>query len=435
MALKKVEDYTLEDVSEIFKEKADAIIIINAELDRYKSVSKKGIFSDMIEESGRYHDLLEKLWFNINNGTKKIIKDYHIFVPLYGKYIGKYSRRLNLVYDNTPHIIQMTVYPLNEKNIYMLILDELDNSEYIQEFLTNEKVNNIQNTYLFSMYVDLIRDTTSSVRITEISNEPVNITDLKYTDWRTMIVNMIWFEDQLLFLNRTDPDYLKKNLAPGRTMSFDCQMKNLEGKYIWVKMIFSRAETNNKEDFRFVFMVQDIHETYLELLSVLKENEEFASKDSLTGVFNHGRIEIEFYNAIQNKKETERPITLMMIDIDYYKTINDKFGHFIGDITLRDFVAVACDFLKSYNVKIGRWGGDEFVAVCYDIDISELMTIAENMRIKISETKFYTAGDITCSIGITEIKQDDSAKEAFERVDKAMYSAKLSGRNCVKVEL
>lgn len=65
MALKKVEDYTLEDVSEIFKEKADAIIIINAELARYKSVSKKGIFSDMIEEHGSYHDLIEKLWLNI----------------------------------------------------------------------------------------------------------------------------------------------------------------------------------------------------------------------------------------------------------------------------------------------------------------------------------------------------------------------------------
>jgi len=434
MAFKQVEEYTLDDVSEIFKEKADAIIIINAELARYKSVSKKGIFSDMIEEHGSYYDLIEKLWLNINNGAKKVTKDYHIFTPLYGKYVGKYSRRLNLVYDNNPHIIQMTVYPLND-NFYMLILDELDNSENIQEFMTNEKVKNIQNTYLFSMYVDLIRDTTSSIRITEISDKPVNITELKYTDWRMMIVNMIWFEDQLLFLNRTDPDYLKKNLAPGRTMSFDCQMKNLEGKYIWVKMIFSRAETNNKEDFRFVFMVQDIHETYLELLSVLKENEEFASKDSLTGVFNHGRIETELYNAVQNKKETERPITLMMIDIDYYKTINDSFGHLIGDITLKDFVAVACDFLNPYNIKIGRWGGDEFVAVCYDIGISELMLIAENMRIKISETEFDTAGNITCSIGITEIKKDDSAKEAFERVDKAMYSAKLSGRNCVKVEL
>ena len=148
------------------------------------------------------------------------------------------GRRLNLVYDNDPHVVQMTIYPLNDKNIYMLILDELDNSEYIQEFLTNEKIYNIQNTFLFSMYVDLIKDTTSSINVTEISDVPMNAEELKYTDWRMMIVNMIWSQDQSLFLECTEPDYLKKNLVPGKTTSFDCQMLNLEGQYIWVKAGF-----------------------------------------------------------------------------------------------------------------------------------------------------------------------------------------------------
>ncbi|HEY5537201.1 MAG TPA: GGDEF domain-containing protein [Acetobacterium sp.] len=434
MDLKKIENYTLDNISEIFKEKVDAILIVHAELDSYKSISKKGMFSDIIKESGNYHDLIEKLLFNFNDSSKKIASDYHVFIPSYGKFHGKYSKRLKLVYDNTPHIIQMTIYPLDDKNIYMLILDELDNSEYIQEFLTNEKMNNIQNIYLFSMYVDLIKDTTNSISVTEISDEPMNATELKYTDWRMMIANMIWSEDQPLFLEHTEPDYLKKNLAPGRTTSFDCQMQNLEGKYIWVKLSFSRAETNNNDDFRFVFMVQDIHENSLELLSTLKKNEELASKDSLTGVYNHGRIETELYNAIENKKENERSLSIMMIDIDYFKKVNDIFGHSTGDITLKHFVAIACDFIESYNIKIGRWGGDEFVAVCYDINASELMIIAENMRIKISEAKFDIASNITCSIGITEINKNDTVKEAFERADKAMYSAKLSGRNCVKVE-
>lgn len=433
MDSQKIENYTLDDIFEIFKEKVDAIVIINAELDRYKSICRKGIFSDIIKESGSYHDLIEKLLFNFNNSS--ITRDYHVFIPLYGKFHGKYSKRLKLVYDNTPHIIQMTIYPLNDENIYMLILDELDNSEYIQEFLTNEKINNLQNTFLFSMYVDLIKDTTSSISITEISDEPMNATELKYTDWRMMIVNMIWSEDQPLFLECTEPDYLKKNLVPGRTTSFDCRMQNLEGKYIWVKLIFSRAETNNNDDFRFVFMVQDIHKNSVELLSALKKYEELASKDSLTGVYNHGRIETELYNAIKNKKESGRPLSIMMMDIDFYKMVNDIFGHSIGDITLKHFAAIACDFLKSYNIKIGRWGGDEFIAVCYDINASELMTIAENMRTKISEEKFDTVGNITCSIGITEINKNDKVKEAFERVDKVMYSAKSGGRNCVKAEL
>ncbi len=432
MDLEKIENYTLDDIFEIIKEKVDAILIIQSELDSYKSIFRKGIFSDIIKESGNYHDLIEKLLLNYSN---KVTSDYHVFFPSFGKFHGKYSKRLKLEYDNTPHMIQMTIYPLNDKNIYLLILDELDNSEYIQEFLTNEIVNNIQNTYLFSMYVDLIKDTTSSISVTEISDEPIHANELKYTDWRMMIVNMIWSDDQPLFLERTEPDYLKRNLAPGRTTSFDCQMLNLVGNYIWVKLIFSRAETNNNDDFRFVFMVQDIHENSIELMSTLKEYQELASKDTLTGVYNHGRIETELNNAIENKKEIEQSLSIMMIDIDYFKNVNDIFGHAIGDLILKHFVSIACDYLKSYNIKIGRWGGDEFFAVCYDINPSELMTIAENLRLKISDAKLEIASNITCSIGITEIHKNDKVEDAFERVDKAMYSAKACGRNCVKAEL
>lgn len=422
--------YTIDDISEIFKEKADAVIIIYAEQDFYTSVSLKGIFTELLEDSGTYHDLIEKLWFN--NGSKEIAQNYHVFLPLYGKFGGKHSKRIKLIHDDNPHIIQMTIYPL-EENVYMLILDELDSNEYIQEFMTNEKMYNIQNTFLFSMYVDLIRDITNSISVTEISDVPLNATELKYTEWRMMIVNMIGPEDQALFLERTDPDYLKKNLAPGRTTSFDCQMLNLEGVYIWVKLIFSRSETSNNDDFRFVFMVQDIHEYSLELLSTLKKNEQLASKDFMTGIFNRGRIETELYNAIEDKKETDRIVSIMMLDIDFFKMINDRFGHAVGDNALKHFVDITCDQLRDYNIKIGRWGGDEFVAVCYDINSSDLIKIAEQLRIKILETKFDTADNITCSIGIAEINKNDTVIEAFERVDKAVYAAKSSGKNCVKL--
>lgn len=434
MDLKEVENYILEDTAVFFKEKMDAIVIVDAKLDIYKSISRKGIFLDLINENGNYHDLIEKLWIHFNNSSNKIACDYHVFFPSFGKFHGKFSKRLKIVYDNTIHVIQMTIYPIDDNGIYLLILNELDNSEYLNEFLTDEKVNTIQNTYLFSMYVDLIKDITNSISVTEISDEPINAHEFKYTDWRKMIVNMIWPDDQPLFLERTDPDYLRHNLAPGRTTSFDCQMKNLEGNYIWVKSIFSRAETNNNEDFRFVFMVQDIHENSIQLLSTLKEFEELASHDSLTGVYNHGRIETELHYAIENVKENDQTVSIMMIDIDDLKKVNDTFGHAVGDMTIKHFVSIVCNILESYNIEFGRWGGDEFVAVCYDINASELRIIAENMIAKISETKFDTISNMTCSIGITEINKDDTVKEAFERVDRAMYSAKSNGRNGVKVE-
>ena len=85
-----------------------------------------------------------------------------------------------------------------------------------------------------------------------------------------MIVNMFQPEDQEQFLHRTDPEYLKKNFTPGRTASYDCMMRNLEGNFIWVKLTFSRAQTNNEDDYRFVFLVQDINENSIETLSALE---------------------------------------------------------------------------------------------------------------------------------------------------------------------
>ena len=76
-------------------------------------------------------------------------------------------------------------------------------------------------------------------------------------------------------------------------------MKNLKGVFIWVKLIFSRTNTTNEDDFRFVFMVQNIHDNSIKLFETLKKYEDLASKDALTSVFNHGRIETEISNAIE----------------------------------------------------------------------------------------------------------------------------------------
>ena len=283
---KNITDYTVEDIVQFIKGNIDALLLVDAQTDTYKTVIKRGMFTNFIDEEGSYKDLIEKLWFHFNGTFDKITEDYQVFIPTYGKFSGKYSRKLKLDSNGELHAVQMTIYPV-EENYYLIIFDELDNSEYMKDFLTNEKVTTIQNTYLFSMYVDLVKDSTSSISITEISDETVH-SELKYTDWRMMIVNMIWPDDQPMFLERTDPEYLKKNLLPGRTSSFDCLMQNLEGKFIWVKLIFSRAETvNADEDFRYVFMVQDIHEDSVQLMSTLKKYEELASKDTLTDVFNH----------------------------------------------------------------------------------------------------------------------------------------------------
>ena len=426
-----MDDYSKESVSNLFYELVDAIIIVDAQKDSYHAIKKTGLFEQLVEDDGNYKSLVEKLWFHFSDKSDKIADDYHVFIPMIGKFKGKYVDRIKLFIDDQSHLIEISIYPLDSKNSkYLFILDELDNSEYLREFLTDRKVDTIQSSFLFSMYVDLIKDISYSINVTEISDNPMNY-DINYSTWRNMIVNMIWPEDQQLFLKRTDPEYLKKNLLPGRTTSFDCQMKNMDGVFIWVKLIFSRTNTTNEDDFRFVFMVQNIHENSLQLFDTLRKYEDLASKDALTMIFNHGRIETEMSNAIESFKTSGEKVSLMMLDIDFFNEVNDRFGHSTGNIVLKQFVDYVVDFLKSYNIVTGRWGGEEFVCVCYGIEYDKLKLIAEQLRESISQASFESIGKLTCSIGLTQVQAGDTDKIVFDRADKAMYEAKLNGRNCV----
>ncbi len=326
-----LEGANINDIGDLIIQNIDAVRVVDGSEDKYRTLVKKGVFKKFLKDEGRYEELIEDLWFHISESNNRITEKYHVFIPTFGKFTGKYSKKIKLKFDGDSrvHIIQMTIYPLGGEQ-YIFMMDDLDNSDYMQEFLTNDKVNTIQNTYLFSMYIDLVQNTTSSISITEISDETVH-SKITYTDWRMMIVNMIGEDDQALFLERTDPEYLKKNFAPGRTSSFDCLMQNLEGVYIWVKLTFSRAKTTNEDDYRFVFMVQNIHENAVELFEALKQYETQAQMDSLTGIYNHGMMETEIGNALYNRKRFSQRVSLMMVDLDHFKNVNDSFGHSVGD--------------------------------------------------------------------------------------------------------
>ena len=217
MDLKRSDSVTFDVAMEFLKENLGAVLYVDGDADEYKALSRKNFFTEFVAEKGSYHDLIEKLWFHFNNSSDAVVEDYHVFIPTAGKFVGKYSKRINIVFNDVTHTIQMTIYPIKESSTYFFILDELDGSQYIDEALTNKKVDTIQNTFLFSMYIDIVRDTTSSISITEISDEVMN-QQIKYSEWRKKIVNMIWPEDQPQFMERTDPEYLKKISPPVRLL-------------------------------------------------------------------------------------------------------------------------------------------------------------------------------------------------------------------------
>ncbi|MBE5830110.1 MAG: GGDEF domain-containing protein [Butyrivibrio sp.] len=431
MINKPITEFTDEDMIDLIHVNVDAVVVVDKTIRKYRAMFRKGIFKSFIDETGDYSTLIQKLWLHMGDSNEEIAENYKAFTDYYGNFKGKYSRRLTLFLEGetTPHIAQMTVYPIQDTDKYVFVMDELDEDEYVEKFATEKKVSTIQNTYLFSMYVDLYADTTSSISVTEISDETVNST-IKYSQWRLMIVNTIWPDDKKQFLTWTDPEYLKENLGPGRTMSFDCMMMNLENEYIWVKLIFSRAESRDDE-FKFVFMVQNINDNALEMMSTLKKYESLALRDSLTGLFNHGGMDTEIKNAIEIFKKGGQPVSIMMLDLDHFKYINDTFGHAAGDKALKDFGGIIKDYFEDKRATVGRWGGEEFVIVIRGVTEKEAFDYAEELRKKIEQTEFENIGQITCSIGISRLKEGDTFNDIFNRIDKAMYNSKAEGRNRV----
>lgn len=434
MINKTLEDYTAEDLLILLNENVDAIVMVDTTDKKYRAITRRNIFVDLLDETGDYDDLIQKLWFHLGNSQEEITEDYKAFIAYYGEFKGKYSRRLKVFLEgNTaPYVIQMNVYPIEGTDKYVFAMDVLDDEEVVEDIMTTRKVNTIQNTYLFSMFVDLVKDSTSSISVTEISEDTIK-SSIKYSQWRLMTVNMIWPDDQEQFLKLTDPEYLRANLEQGHTNTFDCMMKNLEGTYIWVKLIFSRVQTLSDRDFKFVFMVQDINDDVTERMATLKKYEELVLVDPLTGLFNHGGIKTEIQNAINIYQNGGDTISLMMIDLDNFKKINDNYGHSVGDATLKALADMLKSFAQDKHASVGRWGGEEFVTVLSGVSDDEALEYAEDLRKTVAAADFGEAGHITCSVGISQLGDDDSFDDLFNRMDKAMYSSKTAGRNRVTV--
>jgi diguanylate cyclase (GGDEF)-like protein len=163
-----------------------------------------------------------------------------------------------------------------------------------------------------------------------------------------------------------------------------------------------------------------------------------ARTDSLTGSINRSYfMELSKQEFCLAKKEN-RKFNLLMIDIDYFKSVNDNYGHHIGDVVLENMARLSVRLLGNNNAIFGRVGGEEFAAIIMDIDEKEAFIVAEDLRTKISNMDINTdKGNISInvSIGLTSMKNSDiQLKEILKRADKAMYEAKKSGRNKVKIK-
>ena len=155
--------------------------------------------------------------------------------------------------------------------------------------------------------------------------------------------------------------------------------------------------------------------------------------DGLTGLYNRKEIQSQIEKELA--REGTRKFSLIMLDIDNFKQVNDTYGHQEGDMVIIALAKILHNEEMAYTDKFsaGRWGGEEFMLLLHDTDVSAASFIAELIRQCFANTSFPTVRMQTISLGVTQTTEDDTLDSLCTRVDAALYKAKKSGKNKVEV--
>ncbi len=175
-----------------------------------------------------------------------------------------------------------------------------------------------------------------------------------------------------------------------------------------------------------------------ELLETNKRLELLSITDGLTKLHNHRYFQDELARAFEESQRYQRPLSLAMIDIDFFKKVNDTYGHAVGDDVLKQAAALYRGSVRSTDL-VARYGGEEFAVMLPETSLNDGVAFAEKIRQLVQETPMATQiGPVntTVSIGVASVPHSriHTAKELIVAADKALYRAKKSGRNQVQAD-
>jgi len=158
---------------------------------------------------------------------------------------------------------------------------------------------------------------------------------------------------------------------------------------------------------------------------------ELSEKDHLTLIYNRRKLVEQLSSEVEKAKRYARPLSIIMLDIDHFKKINDNYGHTIGDAVLKKAVTIIEEVIRKVDI-FARYGGEEFVILLPETNLEGAMVLAEKIRTTIERYIYPGVGTLTISAGVAELSGKDSGAAFLKKADDAMYAAKKAGRNRVE---
>lgn len=184
---------------------------------------------------------------------------------------------------------------------------------------------------------------------------------------------------------------------------------------------------NNYDPQSYIVSFSDISETMFEKLQL----EEKAIRDQLTNAYNRTYFESSIENIIKNNQKQNSKTGVIIFDIDYFKSVNDNYGHAVGDDVLKTLVETISNFIRKDD-KLIRWGGEEFIIFLNAKSLKDVTRQAEHLRAVIQNHEFNPVPSLTCSFGVALHEDETSIQNTIKKADAKLYEAKRNGRNRVE---
>lgn len=245
-------------------DRSGCIILVNHQTQSYECIEINEFFRGIIAERGTTEELYNILFLHSKTSGGEDASEYKRFVDLSVFERDNYRANMKFVVDHTEYEYGLIQSRMNENEMSLIIheLDGFTNSNLIEK----EKVDTIQESYLFSMIVNLADDSCINPNTTEVRSDRQDFMDIKYSDWRLMISNMFKEQDRILFLRASSPENVINMLESKNRFHIDLQMMNMQGQYTWSRLSFARMKNFSRENPRFLYTVNDITEDMNQLL-------------------------------------------------------------------------------------------------------------------------------------------------------------------------
>jgi len=213
---------------------------------------------------------------------------------------------------------------------------------------------------------------------------------------------------------------------PKRLRTIEVEEYRKDRSRVWIENVLSFLRDEHQRPVAIVGVSRE----FTERRRLEEELRNLAVTDPLTGVYNRRHFLEELQREISRNNRNACPFSLIMLDIDHFKEVNDRFGHEAGDRVLKELTEMIRKRIRTSDL-LARWGGEEFMILMVDTNLPPAATLAEDLLQQLLSRTFAGIGRVTASFGVAASRTGEGVDELLTRVDNLLYQAKRGGRSCL----